>query len=111
MKTGMPTSSVTRKMNMAMGMSRSIGRYLLGVVVGTLPAMPRMRPDGDDLPEQHQKAAEGDAAIDVAHRQVEHRHGLALHPLGDGDREPGEEREEAKGDEVDHRKQRGAQGA
>src|SRR5215212_11196266 len=72
------------------------------------PALARIAPDIDRLAYEHPDAAECDAGIDVAHRQIEHGHALQAHTLGDGPGEPGEQAEKAELDEIDERQQRGA---
>src|SRR6266536_5366009 len=54
----------------------SIHGDLMRDIVRLAPARAGVAPDVLDLPDQHQEAAERDAGIDVAHRQVEHCHAL-----------------------------------
>src|SRR5262245_43999791 len=54
----------------------SVRRYLMRDIIRATPANPRIAPDILRLPGEHQKTPERDAAVDIAHRQVEHGHAL-----------------------------------
>src|ERR1043166_935272 len=91
MNTGTPASSTAMKMNAITTMiASSVWVNLVRDVVRPAPADARVAPDIDRLPDEHQEAAEPDAGIDVAHRQVEHRHALDVHALDDRHRQPRE---------------------
>ena len=72
-----------------------------GAGVGHASARPRVAPHPSDLAQQHQEAAERDAAVDEAHGQVDDGHALELHALQDQHREIGEQRQEDENDYVD----------
>src|ERR1017187_3918076 len=101
MKTGTPTSKADRKTITRTGIGLlSIDRKLVHVIVSLLPALARMGPNRDGLPDQHQETAEGHTSVDKAHRQVEHRHGLRLHAADDRDREIREQPHETERDKI-----------
>src|SRR5262249_26342433 len=86
-----------------------VGRNLMRDVVRAAPADPRVAPDIDRLADEHQETSECNAAIDVAHRQVEHRHALIVHALGDRPWNASEQAEKWQLDEIDQGQQRRAQ--
>src|SRR5205809_488836 len=106
MNTGTPASSTTIKTNAMIAMG-SVRRDLVRDVVGPAPADLRVAPHVDRLAHEHAEAAERDAAVDVAHWQIEHGHALQPHTLGDGPGEPGKQAEETELDEINEGKQRG----
>src|ERR1044072_9161891 len=109
MNTGTPASSTTMKMNAITTMIASSVRVnLVGDVVRPAPADACVVPDIDRLPDEHQEAAEAHAPIDVAHRQVEHRHALDFHALDDRPGQVGKKSEKAELDQIHHGQQRGA---
>src|SRR5258708_1424266 len=100
MNTGTPAIRIAMKMNaMTTIVAFSIRVNLVGDVVRPAPAGARIAPDVLDLAQQHQEAAEADARVDPAHRQIEHRHALDAHALDDGDRQVGEQSDEGELDE------------
>ena len=64
-----------------------------------------LRQTCQDLAIEHQEAAEGDAAVDEAHGQVDHGHALELHALDDEHGEIGQQRQEREHDDIDQRPQ------
>src|SRR6266436_1706168 len=102
MNTGMPASKVAKKTKIRIGIAwLSVRVNLLDYFRRLPPAILRVAPDHLDLPRQHHEAAEPDDAVDDAHRQFEHRHGLRMHALDDGHREIRQQRHEAERDEID----------
>src|SRR5262249_49892992 len=77
-------------------------------VVRTTPADPRVSPDILGLADKHQETSEGDAGVDITHRQIEHRHALEVHALGDRPRHECEQAKKSELDEIDEGQQRRA---
>jgi hypothetical protein len=75
-------------------------------MLGDAPALPRVAPEVPHLAIEHQEAAEGDAAVNQAHGQVDHGHALELHALEDEHGEIGKQRQECEHDGVDQRPQK-----
>src|SRR5262249_31590283 len=83
-----------------------VRRYLMRDVVRTTPADPRVSPDILRLTDKHQETSEGDAGVDITHRQIEHRHALEVHALGDRPRHECEQAKKSELDEIDEGQQR-----
>src|SRR5262245_16773453 len=105
MNTGTPMNRAMMKITMSRVMARaSIRRGKLGRR-RVAPAAPRVAHHVEDLASEHQQTAERDAAIDDAHRQIEHGHALVLHALGDEHGEVCEQAEEAELDGIEQGEQ------
>src|SRR5436190_19226936 len=112
MNTGTPASSTARNRN-AMTiiglLCSSVGCDLMRHVVRPAPTHPSVAPDILNLTDQHQETPECNAAIDIAHRQIEHCHALLMHLFGDCQRDEGEQADKAEFDEIDESQQHRAQ--
>src|SRR6266478_2389789 len=110
MNTGTPASSTARNRNamtiIALPCSL-VGGDLMRHVVRPAPTHPSVAPDILNLTDEHEETPECNAAIDIAHRQVEHRHALLMHPFGDCQRDECEQADKAEFDDIDESQQHG----